>query len=337
LFLKFIYSLIINLRALISNVVFYIERPKLVPAYSFTSSDHDADNTSRRSKSRLKGRVILKNSESRQEEAVKYQNAKWGPSKGYLYFCYHMWFVQKSNMWNSYIFLCIVIAGILVGVQTYPNMDNNIIVSIFDLVVLYSFLAEILLKIFSEGLSPYWFLLDENNRYWNIFDIVVVVSCLPFIPGGGKQIAILRLFRLARLGKLFRRIPQLQMIISGLFMGLKAIFYIVIVEILICYIYAVAGILFFRANNSMYHFRSIEVSFLTLLSILTYDNWGDILYTSYYGCDNYGVLALGYYTNIPSADEGRLGGYLYCANPDHSTVIKVLTIFWFFSFVFLAG
>jgi len=295
-----------------------------------------APNEGSHSKEKVKQRAALNHDQKRQEAAVKYWRATSSLTQGYLYFCYHMWLIQKSNIWNGYILICIFVAGLLVGVQTYSGMDSNPVVSSLDQLVLYSFVAEILLKVFSEGLSPHWFFLSKSSRYWNIFDTIVVVACLPFIPIGGKQIAILRLLRLARLGKLFRRIPQLQMIISGLFMGMKSIFYILVVEILVCYIFAVAGILFFR-NNDLYHFRSIEVSFITLLSILTFDNWGDIQFTNYYGCDNYGVLALGTYTNIPSNDQGILGGTLYCANPDHSTGNKVLTILWFCAFIFIAG
>lgn len=287
-------------------------------------------------KDKIKRRVELNSDEKRQERAVNYTKAKSPLVRNYLYVCYHLWLIQTSSIWNLYVFLCIVVAGLLVGIQTYPGMDENPVIIAIDTVVLYSFAAEIIFKIFSEGLSPYWFLLSKESRYWNIFDTVVVLACLPIIPIGAKQIAVLRLLRLARLGKLFRRIPQLQMIVSGLILGLKSIFYIVIIEILICYIFAVAGILFFR-NNDVYHFRSIEIAFLSLLSVLTYDNWGDILYTNYYGCDSYGVSVLGYYTNIPSEDQGILGGTLYCSDPIVSTSNKILTIFWFGSFIFIAG
>ena len=166
--------------------------------------------------------------------------------------------------------------------------DANIIVSTIDKIVLYSFALEIILKLLCEGLSPSWFLRSPKERNWNIFDTVVVVACLPFIPIPTKQIAMLRLMRLARLGKLFKRIPQLQMIIGGLYGGLKSIVYILVLLLLTFYIYAVAGIIFFGGNDP-FRFRSVEVSMLTMLSILTFDGWGDMMYTQYYGCDTYGL------------------------------------------------
>jgi len=311
--------------------MFILNRSKSV----FT--DTDVARKKAKNRGRVREHMFMEETSVRQRLAVQSDHASSIVAKLYLALCYYAWIVQTSSIWNQYILSCIILAGALVGVQTYPNMEENVIVSSLDEVVLYSFVAEIILKVLSEGLRPQWFILCKKDRHWNIFDVVVVVACLPIIPINGKQIAILRLLRLARLGKLFRRIPQLQMVISGLITGMKSIFYILVLEILICYVYAVAGILFFRNYNDPYHFRSVEVAFLTLKSILTYDNWGDILYTNYYGCDNYGSSVLGYYTNIPSHDEGRLGGMLYCANPTHSTGSKVLTIIWFFTFVFLAG
>lgn len=100
---------------------------------------------------------------------------------------------------------------------------------------------------------------------------------------------------------------------------------------------------------------------MTLLSILTFDNWGDVLYTNYYGCDTYGVKITGnsvlfslfpsrthilyayprtftgLYTNDPNSDMRQLGGLLYCANPTNSDAFKILTIVYFFTFVVLGS
>ena len=116
-------------------------------------------NNDKHSKEKVKQRAALHHDKKRQEAAVKYWRASPFLAQGYLYFCYHMWLIQKSNIWNNYILICIIVAGLLVGVQTYSGMDSNPTVAGLDQLVLYSFAVEILLKIFSEGLSPYWFFL----------------------------------------------------------------------------------------------------------------------------------------------------------------------------------
>merc|ERR1711998_503819 len=99
----------------------------------------------------------------------------------------------------------------------------------------------------AEGMYPYYFFVSKDWK-WNVFDFVIVLFSMPFIPFGGGQVALLRLLRMARLVKLFRKIPQLNMILSGLFGGLKSISYIFVLLVMTFYIYGIAGILFFRGN-----------------------------------------------------------------------------------------
>ena len=138
-----------------------------------------------------------------------------------------------------------------------------------DVVILYSFASEIILKTLGEGLAPYRYFIGPEWR-WNVFDFLIVLFSLPFIKFAGGQVKLLRLVRLMRLAKVFRRIPQLQMIIMGLLGGLKSIAYIVLLMFLVFYMYAIVGVLFFRDTDS-FHFHSIEISMLTLLRIATLD------------------------------------------------------------------
>tara|TARA_B110000305_G_C18761538_1_gene325535 strand:- start:137 stop:358 length:222 start_codon:yes stop_codon:yes gene_type:complete len=72
-------------------------------------------------------------------------------------------------------------------------------------------------------MAPWRFFLGPEWK-WNNFDIVIVLACMPFIPVAeiiGGNVAFLRLLRLARLAKVFRKIPQLQMIVMGLVGGMK--------------------------------------------------------------------------------------------------------------------
>jgi len=57
----------------------------------------------------------------------------------------------QSEMFSNYIFFCIVVAGFLVGLQTYPDMDTNVYIDFIDTIILYTFAAEIILKLLQEG------------------------------------------------------------------------------------------------------------------------------------------------------------------------------------------
>jgi hypothetical protein len=63
---------------------------------------------------------------------------------------------------------------------------------------------------------------------------------------------------------------EMKMVLLGLYGGLGQILYIVLLQILLIYVYSVAGMIFFRSNDP-WNFRSVEISMLVLLRVLTFD------------------------------------------------------------------
>ena len=108
-----------------------------------------------------------------------------------------------------------MVAGALVGVQTFDGMEEDPIVQYFDIVILAIFSIEIGLKMFAEGFMPLRFFYNKDWA-WNWFDLIVVLLCMPIKgnPATGYA-AILRLARLARLMKLINKVPELKMIVGG--------------------------------------------------------------------------------------------------------------------------
>ena len=233
-----------------------------------------------------------------------------------------------SPMFNNWILLCIIIAGALVGIQTYSAMENDYYVNIANQVVIYSFLSELVLKLISEGLGPQWYFFGEDWK-WNWFDMFIVVFSFDgILPVGGSGVKLLRLFRLARLAKVFRRVTELKMILLGLVGGLKSVFYILILMVLIFYVYGVAAVIFFR-DNDPFHFSSIEKSLIVMLQVATLDNWGEVFFINYFGCNGYPSDR---YVQIKSLENSS--GIKYCASP---AVQKELTSIFFISFIFLSS
>ena len=77
-------------------------------------------------------------------------------------------------LFANYILFCIVLAGVLIGLETYPEFNGNVVVAVLDLLVLYSFLTEVVLKILDEGIDPSRYFVGPE-RGWNLFDFVIVV------------------------------------------------------------------------------------------------------------------------------------------------------------------
>jgi len=193
-----------------------------------------------------------------------------------------------GDKFGGVIMVCILLAGVLVGIQTYEGMEEEQWVVTTDLIILGAFSVECILKIFSEGLAFWRFWLGPEWK-WNNFDFIVVVLCLPVeeIEGlTGGNVAFLRLMRLARLVKIVKKVPQLQMIVMGLAGGLKSIGYILLLLFLVFYLYGILGMFAFR-DNDPWHFRTLEITLLTLFRASTLEDWTDIMYISIWGCDRY--------------------------------------------------
>ncbi len=209
---------------------------------------------------------------------------------------------------NNFVLLCIIVAGVLVGMQTYEEFEDNAIVNYIDNVILYVFTVECMVKIFMEGTAP-WRFFTGPEKNWNNFDIIVVILCYPFAqPLTGGNAAVLRLMRLARLMKLLKKIPQLQMIVMGLLGGLSSIVYIVILLLLVFYLYAIVGVMIFSKNDP-WHFGTLHIAMLTLFRASTLEDWTDLMYISMFGCDEYQNV---YCLKANPADCGNTPGMYQC-------------------------
>jgi voltage-gated sodium channel len=214
-----------------------------------------------------------------------------------------------SSGFNRAVTGVILFAGLLVGLETYPELVaryGNILHALHRL-ILGVFVVEILLRLAAEGRKPWRYFLDP----WNIFDFVIVAGS--FVPAAGEYLMALRLLRLLRVLRLVRTVPDLQVIIGALIRGIPSMAYVLVLLMLLFYVYGVAGTFLFRANDPV-HFESLQISLLTLFRVMTLEDWTDVLYIQIYGCHNYG------YAEFPER----------CVSPQTSTVVAPL---FFISFV----
>ena len=211
--------------------------------------------------------------------------------------------ITESQTFLVVVMMCILMAGVLVGLQTYTSLTSDPTVLVLDEFVQVVFIVECLAKILSCGLSPWMFFVGKHSR-WNNFDFVIVVLCLPvwdpIFGGGASQVSLLRLARLARIFKIVKKIPQLAMILMGVVGGFKAIMYIVLLLTMVFYLYAILGILLFRSNDP-FHFTSLSSAMLALFRCATLEDWTDIMYVNMYGCAEVDQWDNGVYPSVAIA------------------------------------
>ena len=219
--------------------------------------------------------------------------------------------VSTSKLFTNFITAAILIAGIVVGIETYDGLSigYHYILLTVDRIIISIFCFEIIVKILAEGKRPWRYFLDG----WNVFDFIIVAAV--FLPFGGGSMAVLRLLRLLRVLKLVKALPKLQLLVNALLKSIPSMGYVTLLLFLLFYIYAVAAVTFFGANDPV-HFRDLQTAMLSLFRVVTLEDWTDIMYINMYGCDNYG------YDNIQDL----------CQKPEASPLGAAL---FFVSFVLL--
>lgn len=252
---------------------------------------------------------------------------------------------------NMLIIMTIVLAGILVGMQTYREFEDHMIIEVLNSAVLGIFILECILKLAAEGTNPKRYFIGPDG-FWNTFDFFVIILSLPIIPqdeategnAGGLRI-LSRVARLVRLAKIIKRIPQLHVIIKGLLGGLTSITFIGILLGLVFYVYAVAGVLLFKPLDP-FHFGTVSIALTSLFRASTLENWAEIMNISYYGCQIYPGDIYQTSDNFPAITRNgcmdsmdEYPSMYHCiSNDDESTQPKPVTaaIFWL-SFIVISS
>mmetsp|Transcript_35695 Transcript_35695/g.47076 ORF Transcript_35695/g.47076 Transcript_35695/m.47076 type:complete len:920 (-) Transcript_35695:400-3159(-) len=219
--------------------------------------------------------------------------------------------ITKHSGFQNFIVLVILLAGVLVGLQTYSDTftdAQNSVIETIDAAILWVFTSEVIIKVVAEEFQPWLYCTDP----WNLFDFFIVMASQPYAEGSSEIITMFRLLRLLRVLKLVKALPQLQVIVTALIMGLNSIGFIAIIILIFFYFFAIIGMLLFDSNDP-WHFGNLHMSMFTLFRCATLEDWTDVMYINMYGCDQYG------YDEWPEM----------CTDPTKSWWISVLYFFTF--------
>ena len=198
--------------------------------------------------------------------------------------------LANSDYFNRFIVATILLAGVVVGAQTYTNFaqENAQILTFLDRLILIIFTLEASIKILGQGKNPF----NYFKNPWNVFDFLIVTACLiePFLNLGGAFLPVLRLARILRVLRLVTAIPKLQLLVTCLLKSLPSMFYVSILLFLLFYIYGAMAVFLFGENDPI-HFRNLQTSILSLFRVVTLEDWTDVMYINMYGSNEYGYTA----------------------------------------------
>eukprot|EP01052_Picozoa_sp_SAG31_P006069 SAG31_NODE_275_length_18666_cov_8.489309_12_plen_1217_part_00 len=244
----------------------------------------------------------------------------------------------ESKTVDAIIMFTILVAAICAGLEVSDKNDWKDMLAVAEVVILIIFIIEFLAKLFGTGTRPW----DYFRETMNIFDFIIVLVCLLSLVLSGNDASsstdavttsadtgaysALRLLRLLRLLKLLDGIPQLRIIITGVYRGLSSITFIFLLLMLVFYIYAIIGLALFQ-DNDPWHFANLHTAMLSLFRASTFEDWTDIYYINYYGCEYWGYDA-------PLPDPNGRAVTIHCTNSKDQPLPATL---YFVSFIFIAA
>ena len=173
-----------------------------------------------------------------------------------------------SAAFNSVIIGVILANAVVLGLQTYPGIVDSYggALELLNALCLGVFVVELTLRIASYGRRPQ----DFFKSGWNVFDFVVITAA--FIPGVRDSSTLLRLVRLARVVRIVRLLPDVRVLIVGVFRSLPPLLSMAALTTVILFVYGMVGWLLF-ADELPEEWGTIGDAMLTMFILLTLENF----------------------------------------------------------------
>ena len=174
-----------------------------------------------------------------------------------------------SNIAQDILGILLVLNAVILGMETYPNLmtDYGTYLRTLDAVILYIFVAELLLRLIAGGLRFF-------KCGWNIFDFIIITGS---IVATATSLSALRTLRVLRLLRFLSISDGMKFLISSLGRALPGIINIAVILLAMFYISAVVACLTFGADNAI--FSSLTRSMYTLFQLMLGDNFGELTNT----------------------------------------------------------
>lgn len=180
--------------------------------------------------------------------------------------------IAESSRFQNFIILIIILAAVLTGIGTYPQIVERYgaIIDWSDSIIIGIFTAEIFIRLGAFGVKPWNFFKSP----WNIFDFLV--TAIFYLPFGGSFAAVLRIVRVVRVFRLVTALPRLQILVGALVKSVPSMGYIGVLLFIQLFVFAILGNLLFSQNDPE-NFGNLGSSMMTLAQVITLEGWVDIM------------------------------------------------------------
>ena len=162
----------------------------------------------------------------------------------------------------------IAVNAVVLGLQTYDEVVRSWgdALDLVNAVCLAVFIAELAVRIAAYWPRPWLFF----RSGWNVFDFVVIGAA--FVPGIRQNSTLLRLARLLRIVRLVRVLPDLRILLLGIWRSVPPLASIAAVTAMILFVYGMVGWILF-GDELPAQWGDIGRAMLTLFVMLTLENF----------------------------------------------------------------
>jgi voltage-gated sodium channel len=176
--------------------------------------------------------------------------------------------IVDSNLFTIVVVATIAVNAVVLGLQTYEGLENEwgTVLDAINASCVAVFVVELLTRIASYWPRPWEFF----RSGWNIFDFVVVGAT--FVPGVAENSTLLRLARLLRVVRIVRVLPDLRVLLRGVWRSVPPLTSIGAVTAMIIFVYGMVGWILF-ADELPERWGNIGRAMLTLFVMLTLENF----------------------------------------------------------------
>jgi voltage-gated sodium channel len=176
--------------------------------------------------------------------------------------------VVDSNAFTIVVVATIVVNAVVLGLQTYDGVveEWGSLLDAVNAICLGIFIVELGIRIASYWPRPWTFF----RSGWNLFDFVVVAAA--FVPGIRQNSTLLRLARLLRVVRLVRVLPDLRVLLLGVWRSVPPLASIGAVTAMIIFVYGMVGWILF-ADELPEQWGNIGRAMLTLFVMLTLEDF----------------------------------------------------------------
>jgi voltage-gated sodium channel len=176
--------------------------------------------------------------------------------------------VVDSPTFTTIVVATIAVNAVVLGLQTYEGVVDRWgdWLDLVNGVCLGIFLVELVIRMASYWPRPLAFF----RNGWNVFDFVVILAV--FVPGIRQSSTLLRLLRLLRVVRIVRVLPDLRVLLLGVWKSVPPLASIGAVTAMILFVYGMVGWIWF-GDELPDQWGDIGRAMLTLFVMLTLENF----------------------------------------------------------------